>query len=168
MTFNVTATGPTNTAPRGVPAVCIPSTVGVESFGFTAVPAAIPFSTVCTGTTRGDLLLNATVTVRFPLVGGGTQDVVGTVTAQGGRPQNVQQAIASVAPSGLVGLPCGDVIGQTCQAVGGVQGQGAITGSMTWNLTANVPGGVAAGTVRSPCSRRRSGWRASRASRWLQ
>ena len=147
MTFNVTATGPTNTAPRGVPGIFIPTTVGVESFGCTPVGTVVPFSTVCTGTTRGDLVLNATVTVRFPLVGGGTQDVPGTVTGQGGQPQNVQQAIASVAPSGLPGVPCGDVVGQTCQAVGPVQGLGAITGSVTWNLTATVPAGVAAGTV---------------------
>jgi uncharacterized repeat protein (TIGR01451 family) len=146
-TFNLTATGPTNTAPRGVPAVFIPTTIGIESFGCTPVPSAIPLSTVCTGTTRGVPLLNGTITVRFPLIGGGTQDVVGTITGQGGQAQNVQQAIASVPPSGLQGLPCADTIGQTCQSVGPVQGLGAVTASMTWNLTANVPGGVAAGTV---------------------
>jgi hypothetical protein len=127
--------------------VFIPTTVGVESFGCTPVGTVAPFTAICTGTTRGDLLLGATVTVRFPLVGGGTQAVVGTVTATPVPPLNVQQAIAQVPPSGLNGLPCGDTIGQTCQAVGAVQGSGAVTGSMTWTLTATVLGGVVAGTV---------------------
>jgi hypothetical protein len=147
MTFNVTATGPTTSAPRGVPAVFIPTTVGVESFGCTALPLSAPFVATCTGTTRGDLLLGAIVTVHFPLTGGGTQDITGTVTTAAAIAPNVQQAIALVRPSGVDRIPCADSIGQTCNVAGAVTGIGAVTGSMTWTLTANVPAGTVAGTV---------------------
>ncbi len=79
-TFRVTATGPANTAPRGTPRVFLPTTAGVESTPCAPLPAAAPFTTSCAGTTVGDLLQGGTVVVRFPLVGGGTFDVTGSVT----------------------------------------------------------------------------------------
>jgi hypothetical protein len=59
----------------------------------------------------------------------------------------VAQALAQVAPSGQQGAACADQPGQACQARGGVNGSGAVVGSMRWTLTATVPPGVAPGTV---------------------
>jgi hypothetical protein len=59
------------------------------------VPPVAPFTTTCTGATAGDLLQGAIVTVRFPLRGGGTQDVTGTVTGPGA-------AAPVAAPAGAV------------------------------------------------------------------
>jgi hypothetical protein len=77
--FTVVATGPAGTLVGGLPAIFLPTTAGVEGFACGAVTATL--QTTCTGATVGNLLLGATVTVRFPLVGGGTADVTGTVTA---------------------------------------------------------------------------------------
>jgi CSLREA domain-containing protein len=60
---------------------------------------------------------------------------------------SVGQAIAQVQPSGQTGQPCASQVGQTCQASGAIRGTGTVTSSMVWNLTANVPAGVAPGTV---------------------
>jgi len=98
-TFTFTATGPAGTAPLGVPRVFIPTTVAVESFLCTAVPAAPPFTTTCTGTTAGDPLQGATITVRFPLVTGGTADVTGTITGPGPAPVVVPTPAAVIVVS---------------------------------------------------------------------
>jgi hypothetical protein len=76
--FNVTATGPAGSVVGGLPAIFLPTTLGVEGFQCGAVSAAL--QAICVGVTVGNLLQGATVTVRFPLVGGGTAGVVGTVT----------------------------------------------------------------------------------------
>jgi hypothetical protein len=59
----------------------------------------------------------------------------------------VSQALALVHVSGQPGAVCADQPGQACQAREGVNGSGAVVGSMRWTLTATVPPGVAAGTV---------------------
>src|SRR5207237_9807663 len=65
--------------------------------GFQCSPVTPLLQTTCTGTTRGDLLLAATVTVRFPLATGGTADVIGTVggPAPLPRPEPVAAAVSS-------------------------------------------------------------------------
>ena len=79
--FIATATGPAGTVVGGLPAIFLPTTVGVEAFPCGPVNAALQAS--CTGTTVGNLVLGATVTVRFPLLIGGTTDVTGVVTGPG-------------------------------------------------------------------------------------
>jgi hypothetical protein len=66
-TYNVTATGPANTIPGSVPAIFLPTTIGVEGFftTCTAVPAAAPFTTTCAGNTVGDVLQGGVIVVRF-------------------------------------------------------------------------------------------------------
>ncbi len=66
-TYNVTATGPANTIPSSVPAIFLPTTIGVEGFftTCTAVPAAAPFTTTCAGNTVGDVLQGGVIVVRF-------------------------------------------------------------------------------------------------------
>jgi hypothetical protein len=148
--FNLTATGPAATAPGSTPRVFLPTTNGVESFPCNAVGVAAPFVASCAGSTVGDLLQGATVTIRFALFGGGFVDVTGTVTGPGPAPAaslTVAQAIALVQPTGQQGASCASAVGQNCQAAGGVNGPGTVTGSMRWALTANVPAGVAAGVI---------------------
>jgi acid phosphatase len=94
MAFTLTATGPANTVVGGVPAVFLPTTVRVESFACGAVTPAR--QTICTGTTAGNVLQGATITVRFPLLGGGTADVTGIATGPG--------AAAVAAPPGVIAL----------------------------------------------------------------
>ncbi len=153
-TFTVTATGPVGTVIGGLPAIFLPTTAGVEGFQCGPVNAAL--QTTCTGATVGNLLQGATVTVRFPLVGGGTADVTGTASGPGPlvpstltptpTSLSLAQALALVQPSGQPG-PCASAVGQTCSVTGGVTGSGTVTGSMTWTLTAPLPAGVAAGIV---------------------
>jgi hypothetical protein len=59
----------------------------------------------------------------------------------------VQQAISLVRVSGQQSTPCASQVGQTCQVGGAVRGSGTVVGSMTWNLTATTPPGVAPGTI---------------------
>jgi hypothetical protein len=101
-TFRLSATGPATTAPGGTPRVFLPTTNGVESALCTPVPVLAPFGTICTGTTTGDLRQGAVVTVRFPLVGGGTADVTGTVTGPGATGAG---AAAAVTTPGLLVTP---------------------------------------------------------------
>jgi hypothetical protein len=95
--FNLTATGITGVTVGGIPLVFIPTTAGVESFSCSSVTAT--FVTTCTGTTVGDPRSGATVTVRFPLLGGGTFDVTGVIAAAvvpGSSPSPVPTATARV------------------------------------------------------------------------
>ncbi|HEY7062683.1 MAG TPA: hypothetical protein VII06_14480 [Chloroflexota bacterium] len=59
----------------------------------------------------------------------------------------LQQAMSQTPPSGQPGTAC--AIGPTgaCAVAGAVSGQGVVSGSMRWTLTATVPAGVAAGTL---------------------
>jgi len=84
MVYRLTATGPATAAVGGIPAAFIPTTARVESAACGPVSAALQVT--CSGTTAGDALLGATVTVRFPLVGGGTADVTGVVQGPGPLP----------------------------------------------------------------------------------
>src|SRR5262249_15530906 len=77
--LDLPATGLTGVTVGGIPTVFIPTTAGVESFSCSAVTTT--FVTTCTGTTVGDPRSGATVTVRFPLLGGGTFDVTGVISA---------------------------------------------------------------------------------------
>jgi hypothetical protein len=84
-TFNLTATSPVAPVAGSVPAIFIPTTAGVEAFfaACTASPAAAPFTVTCTGTTVGDLLQGAVVTVRFANAAGGVSDVTGIALGPG-------------------------------------------------------------------------------------
>jgi hypothetical protein len=62
-------------------------------------------------------------------------------------PLSVSQAIAKVGVTGQTGVPAAFLPGQTVTVTGQVQGTGRVTSSMTWNLTATVPAGVAAGSI---------------------
>jgi hypothetical protein len=107
--FSFSAAAPTSVAPNGTPAIFIPTTVGVESLACAALSAAPPFSTTCQGTTHGAALQGATVTVRFPVAGGGTIDVAGTLS---GPPAVAPTpTLAPVLPFGLPGVPC---VGNRC------------------------------------------------------
>ena len=57
----------------GIPAIFIPTTVGVEAYACGAVTAQL--QTTCSGTTVGNALQGGLARVRFPLTGGGTADV---------------------------------------------------------------------------------------------
>jgi hypothetical protein len=77
--FSFSAAAPAGVAPSGSPAIFIPTTSGVESAACAALSAAPPFATACQGATRGNALQGATVTVRFPVAGGGTIDATSTL-----------------------------------------------------------------------------------------
>ncbi len=145
--FSFTATGPANSLPGGTPAAFLPTTTAVEGFTCQQLGVSVPFNVTCTGNTAGNLLANATVTVRFPLLGGGTADVTGTVNGPGAGPViSVGQAIGQVQPTGTQGIACAKLLGANCPVTGGVSGTGTIASSMTWSLTSNVPANVATGT----------------------
>jgi hypothetical protein len=77
-TFTAVASA-TVIANDGFPILFMPTTAGVEQFNFTCTAPTGPGASVtCAGTTVGDLLQGATVTVRF-VTTGGFQDVTGTV-----------------------------------------------------------------------------------------
>jgi sugar lactone lactonase YvrE len=83
-TLLVSATGPANATPGGTPRVFVPTTAGVENFTCSTLPGAAPFFTTCAGTTAGDVLQGATITVRFPtLAAPGFADVTGTAFGPG-------------------------------------------------------------------------------------
>jgi Calcineurin-like phosphoesterase len=107
--FAFSAGAAAGVAPSGTPAVFIPSTSGVESLACAALAAAPPFTTSCQGATRGAALQGATVTVRFPVAGGGTIDVGGTL--YGPPVVAPPQPLAPVSPFGLPGVPC---VGSFC------------------------------------------------------
>jgi hypothetical protein len=79
-TFTFTATGPANSVVGGsLPTLFIPTTVNPAGEQFTCTTVGAQFTTTCTGTTVGDPLLGATVTIEFPLVGGGFAPLMGTI-----------------------------------------------------------------------------------------
>ena len=80
----MTASGPAGAVVGGLPAIFLPTTIGVEASA--CGPVAAAQQTTCTGTTVGILRLGATVTVRFPLAGGTTGDVTGSVSGPGPLP----------------------------------------------------------------------------------
>src|SRR5262249_9447378 len=134
--FSVSAGAPPRVAPSGTPAIFLPTTSGVESYACAPLAAAPPFTTTCQGATRGDALQGATVTVRFPVAGGGTSDVAGTLS--GPAAVALGQALTQVSPSGQTGMPCAIGVGSRCTVTGAVSGFGVVTGSMAWTLTATV------------------------------
>ena len=83
--FFLTTLGPAGTAPGSTPRVFLPTTAGVETFTCSPVGVVAPFNVVCSGSTIGDLLQGATVTIRVALFGGGFVDVTGTVSGPGPR-----------------------------------------------------------------------------------
>ncbi|HEY7061502.1 MAG TPA: hypothetical protein VII06_08490 [Chloroflexota bacterium] len=91
--FLATATAPASAFVGGFPAIFLPTTVRVEGFTCGAVTPAL--QATCLGTTGGNVLLGATVTVRFPLVGGGTFDVAGVVVAPAPAPPPPAPAAAT-------------------------------------------------------------------------
>src|SRR5581483_3120001 len=100
MSYTLLATGPAGTVVGGIPAVFIPTTAGVESFACGAV--SVTLQTTCTGTTSGNVLQGATITVRIALAGGGTANVVGVASGPGPG-----TAAAPGAPAGAPGLGLG-------------------------------------------------------------
>ncbi|HEY7060936.1 MAG TPA: hypothetical protein VII06_05605 [Chloroflexota bacterium] len=146
--FTITASGPATTVPGSTPTAYLPTLTGVEAFNCTPVGPVAPFTTTCTGSTVGDLKQGATVTVRFATVLGSTQDVTGTVTGPGPTSVTIAQATGLVAASGTSAAGgCAVLVGQNCQAAGGVNGTGSVISSMRWNLTATVPAAAGPGVV---------------------
>lgn len=143
--FSFSAVAPNGVAPSGTPAIFIPTTSGVESLACAALRAAPPFTTTCQGSTRGDALQGATVTVRFPVAGGGTIDVASTLS--GPTAVGLGQALAQVSSSGLPGVPCAVSVGSRCTVAGAVSGAGTVGSTMAWTLTTIPPAGLAAGTA---------------------
>jgi YVTN family beta-propeller protein len=79
-TFTFTATGPSNSVVGGsLPTLFLPTTANANGEQFLCTAVSTQFTTTCSGTTVGDPLLGATVTVDFPLVGGGFAPVTGTI-----------------------------------------------------------------------------------------
>jgi hypothetical protein len=81
--FTATNTSPA-IVPGSIPAITIPTTAGNEAGTprsgptvCTAVGATPPFTTTCQGTTVGDVLLGAPVTVTFATLGSGTVASIG-------------------------------------------------------------------------------------------
>jgi hypothetical protein len=95
--FAFTAQGPAATLPLSFPTVFIPTTIGVESIQCNQLPVAAPFTATCVGNTAGDALQGATITIRFILTAGGTQDVTGTLLGPGAPPAPVVPAAAAPA-----------------------------------------------------------------------
>jgi hypothetical protein len=93
MSFSMMATGPPNAAVGRGPTVFIPTTRAVEIA--TCAPVGAGAQTTCAGTTVGDALQNAVVTVRFSLATGATVDMAGVVTGPG-----VQATLVAPAPGG--------------------------------------------------------------------
>jgi pimeloyl-ACP methyl ester carboxylesterase len=102
MRYTVSATGPAGTVVGGVPAIFIPTTSGVERFACGAITAQL--RTTCTGSTVGNALQSGTVTVRLPLPGGRTADVVGVLSGPGPA-----AATSTPLPSPLDVVPCRDL-----------------------------------------------------------
>ncbi len=154
-TFAFAATGPANALAGAVPTISIPTTANANGEQFACLPTGVGFATTCTGTTAGDVLLGATITVSFPLAGGGFATVTGTPIGTGtaGSPSlSAAQAQAQAQATagfqlGSLGLPCAAGIGQTCTVNGALSGSLSRTGSMSFTLTAVVPAGVPAGIV---------------------
>jgi hypothetical protein len=103
MAITLSAPAPVGTVPGSTPAAFVPTTVGVESFACAPLPGAPPLVGACTGTTSGDALQNATVTVRFPRTSG-VVDVTGIVSGPGPS-QNPAPAVVQVVPGGPFGVP---------------------------------------------------------------
>jgi hypothetical protein len=151
--FTVTATVPaTAILNDGVPIIFLPTTAGVETFtAACGVPTTIGGSVTCSGTTVGDLLQGAVVTVRF-VTTGGFQDVTGTVTGPGGAALTNQIALTRAQTTagftvGQAGVPCASAIGQTCQITGATTGTCTVTGSMTCTVTGTSTPAAGAGTA---------------------
>jgi autotransporter-associated beta strand protein len=101
-TFFVAATGPVGTLIGTGPAIFLPTTAGVEGFACSLVTAAR--QTTCRGTTVGNVLQGASVTVRFAQAGGGTADVLGTISGPGALAPAAGPAAAAPATTLLVPL----------------------------------------------------------------
>jgi hypothetical protein len=141
-TFTFTTTAPAG-ALAGTPVIFIPTTANAagEQFQCTSIAGAGAVVT-CTGTTAGDPLLGATVTVVFP----GNVIQTGVVTGAANVNLSLAQAQTSAQATGgfLLGsslIDCAPV-GQTCQVTGAVTGTITITGSFTFTLTTTVPAGA--------------------------
>ena len=106
--FTLTANGPNTSAPSGVPALFLPTTNGIEAFPCNPLSPFPPFVATCMGTTTGDLLQGATATIRFPIAGGGTADIVGAISgpaAAAATPPTVPAQPPRLPPPGLVAPP---------------------------------------------------------------
>src|SRR5579884_228808 len=149
--FSFTATAPTGTQvfANNTPTIFIPTTSNAagEQFTCTAVPAG-GLTTTCTGTTTGDVLLGANVTVVFGTVGGPVS-VIGTPTGGGTSLTTTQAQTQAQATAGFLlgtpGAPCALTVGQACNVFGALTGTLTRTGSMSFTLTGIVPAGLAAG-----------------------
>jgi hypothetical protein len=151
-TCSVTATGPTNATVGGVPILFVPTTVNPNGEQITCTATSATFTTSCTGTTLGDPICGGTVTVAFPLVGGGFGNVTGTISCAGTGTLIVCkqiQILGSGALGGIGGIggiggfgglnppgplggigfnPLGPVGGPNFGGIGGVGGIGGIGG----------------------------------------
>jgi endonuclease/exonuclease/phosphatase family metal-dependent hydrolase len=103
MAFTLSATAPGGTVPGGTPVAFVPTTAGVQSFACAPLPIARPLLTTCTGTTSGDALQNATITVRFPRASG-VAELTGTISGPGPS-QPAARAAVQVVLTGPLGVP---------------------------------------------------------------
>lgn len=67
--------------------------------------------------------------------------------AQLSRTEATEHVRQVLGRTGQAGVPAASQVGDTASVQGAVSGTGRVTASMTWTLTAQVPGGVAPGTV---------------------
>ncbi len=171
-TFNFTAQASGAQALVGViPTIFIPTTVNASGEQFPCSTTTLvggATTTTCTGTTAGDILQGATITVAFPAVGGGFVTSTGVATGAN-TANNLTLAAAQTQAQatagfllGTPGVPCATLgsalagqvlvpglnqtaVGQTCTVTGAVNGTLTRTGSMSFTLTATVPAGLVAG-----------------------
>jgi hypothetical protein len=104
-TFSVSlsATGPANAVVGGIPRLFLSTTNGVQSLLCT--PVSTTFQTTCAGTVNGNVFQNSQAVIRFPLVGGGTADVVGLIVGPGIPPAPVPVTTTGNTPIILPLLP---------------------------------------------------------------
>src|SRR5579884_640101 len=171
-TFSFTAQASGAQALVGVqPTIFVPTTANANGEQFACSVTTLvggATTTTCAGTTAGDILQGATLTVAFPALGGGFVTSTGVVTgANAANNLTLTQAQTQAQGTagfllGTPGVPCATLgstlagqvlvpginqtaVGQTCTVTGAVTGTLTRTGSMSFTLTATVPAGLIAG-----------------------
>lgn len=138
----------------GPPLLFLPTTAGVEQRTCSA-PTSFSFSVSCSGSTVGDLLLGATVTVRF-VATIGFQDVTGVVRGPGGNP-TIQKTVTAingfpVFSSGVPDVRPGDRVTFRV-TVGNTQGTVTFRDFLSPNLTFGGAVGALCVPIATPATR---------------
>ncbi len=131
-TFTATATGPANSLVGAQPTIFIPTTANANGESFLCNATSAALTTSCSGTTVGDPLCGATITVAFPLVGGGFGNVTGSPITGPNCPGGAANTLIvcktiTLGPGGLGGVGGIGGIG----GVGGIGGIGGIGGGLS-------------------------------------